>query len=288
MWLVIARLTSISLPREAFARAERSLPQRALMKLRVSSRLEYAFPQPCEMILQIEVAHRPGVAILSEHFETTPHAAVVRRDDEHGGERRVVMDAAGEVVFDYVAEVDLVPVENRVGHLAANRIADLPASTLPFLRQSAYCPSDRYERFVERQFGGLEGGKLAAAVINWIRAELKYRHGTSTGTSTAHDTFFDREGVCRDFAHLAITLLRAGGLPARMVSAYAWKLSPPDFHAVIEVFLQGQWRLLDPTGLAPVEGLVPIASGRDAADVAFMTIYGEARMISQSVTVEEI
>lgn len=258
------------------------------MKLRVSSRLHYAFPKPCEMILQIEVAHRVGVRILSENFTTTPALAVTRRDDEEGGDRRVVMDAAGEVVFDYSADVELDPVEDRVGHLGAHRIADLPAAVLPYLRQSAYCPSDRYERFVERQFQGLEGGKLAAAVINWIRAELKYRHGTSTGTSTAHDTFFDREGVCRDFAHLAITLLRAAGLPARMVSAYAWKLDPPDFHAVVEVFLEGAWRLLDPTGLAPVAGLVPIAAGRDAADVAFMTIHGEARMVSQSVTVEEI
>ena len=258
------------------------------MKLRVSSRLEYAFPKPCEMILQIEVAHRPGARILRERFETTPSAAIVRRDDAQGGERRIVMDVAGDVVFDYSADVDLDPVADRVGHLTAHRIADLPAEVLPYLRQSAYCPCDRYERFVERQFAGLEGGKLAAAVINWVRAELRYRHGSSNGTSTAHDTFLDREGVCRDFAHLAITLLRAGGLPARMVSAYAWKLSPPDFHAVVEVFLEDQWRLLDATGHAPVHGLVPIASGRDAADIAFMTIFGEARLISQSVTVDAI
>ncbi|MDO8323921.1 MAG: transglutaminase family protein, partial [Phenylobacterium sp.] len=102
------------------------------------------------------------------------------------------------------------------------------------------------------------------------------------------DTFVDRAGVCRDFAHLAISLCRAADIPARAVSAYAWKLEPPDLHAVAEVYLGGRWRLIDATGLAPIDGLVRVATGLDAADIAFMTIFGRANLISQSFTVGKI
>ena len=92
----------------------------------------------------------------------------------------------------------------------------------------------------------------------------------------------DRRGVCRDFAHLAITLCRAVGIPARYISAYAWQLQPPDFHAVFEAYLAGPdgagaWYLFDPTRMAALDGLVRIGAGRDAADVAFCSIYGTAK-----------
>jgi transglutaminase-like putative cysteine protease len=102
------------------------------------------------------------------------------------------------------------------------------------------------------------------------------------------DTFIDAAGVCRDYAHLAITLCRAAEIPARAVSAYAWRLDPPDLHAVVEVFLEGRWRLADPTGLAPLEGLVRIARGRDAADIAFMHIFGNAELLEQSFAVTRL
>jgi transglutaminase-like putative cysteine protease len=85
-----------------------------------------------------------------------------------------------------------------------------------------------------------------------------------------------------------ISFARALDMPARMVSAYAWRLDPPDFHAVVEVYLDGGWYLIDPTGLAPVDGLVRIAVGRDATDISFMTIFGSATLNFQSVSVERI
>ena len=98
----------------------------------------------------------------------------------------------------------------------------------------------------------------------------------ATPTTTAADAFVSRQGVCRDYAHLMASFARAAGMPARLVSAYAWRLEPPDFHAVVEVWLDGAWHLLDATGLAPIEGLARICVGRDATDIAFMTIFGEA------------
>lgn len=110
--------------------------------------------------------------------------------------------------------------------------------------------------------------------------------GSATRRRTAVDTLIDRAGVCRDFSHLAIALCRAGKIPARAVSAYAWTLEPPDLHAVAEVYLGGRWRLIAPSGLAPLDGLVRVATGRDAADIAFMTIFGVATLVEQRFRID--
>jgi len=139
---------------------------------------------------------------------------------------------------------------------------------------------------VTRQFGETTGGERVLAILDWISANIDYEHGVSDTETTAARTFIDRAGVCRDFTHLGITLCRASGIPARAISAYAHQLTPPDFHAVFEVWLDGGWWLIDPTGLAPVEGLVRIACGRDAADIAFLTTQDRCEMVRQKVTVD--
>lgn len=168
---------------------------------------------------------------------------------------------------------------------ATMAIRDLPGEALPYLRASRYCPSDRFESFVEREFAALSGGDKVEAILAWIADHVDYRPGISDSTTTARDTFVDRAGVCRDFAHLAITLCRAADIPARAVSAYAWALEPADLHAVAEVYLGGRWQLIDPTGKAPIDGLVRVATGRDAADIAFMTIFGKATLLEQSFAI---
>ena len=94
-----------------------------------------------------------------------------------------------------------------------------------------------------------------------------------------------RSGVCRDYAHLLVALARAGDIPARCVAAYAPGVDPPDFHAVAELWLDGEWRLVDPTGMANCQDLVRVCVGRDATDIAFMTIFGSASLIEQRVAV---
>ena len=138
-----------------------------------------------------------------------------------------------------------------------------------------------------REFGDTAGGARGLAILNWITENVDYEHGVSDTETTAARTFIDRAGVCRDFTHLGMTLCRASGIPARAVSAFAHQLSPPDFHAIFEVWLDNGWWLVDPTGLAPVEGLVRIACGRDAADIAFLTTQERCQMVRQSVTVAE-
>ena len=107
---------------------------------------------------------------------------------------------------------------------------------------------------------------------------MVYYSGSSDVITSATDTLLERHGVCRDFAHLGIALCRALGIPARYVSAYAWRLHPPDFHAVFEAWLDGPgggaWYLFDPTRKSAVDGLVRIGVGRDAGEVAFCNMFG--------------
>ena len=257
------------------------------MRLSITTDLTYRFERPCEVLLLLEAARAPDQAIHSERLTITPAAEIARLDDSVTGERRAVFTAHGEVAIAYVAQVELLARDANLKGAAATAIRDLPGEALRSLRASRYCPSDRFEAFASEEFGNLSGGDKVAAILAWIGEHLTYQAGVSDAATTAMDTFVDRAGVCRDFTHLAISLCRAADIPARAVSAYAWKLEPPDLHAVAEVYLGGRWRLIDATGLAPIDGLVRVATGLDAADIAFMTIFGKAELVSQSFAIEK-
>jgi transglutaminase-like putative cysteine protease len=141
------------------------------------------------------------------------------------------------------------------------------------LRQSRYCPSDQLFGFARAELDGATGSEVAA----WVHARVRYDIWATHPFGTAIETLTTGAGVCRDFAHLTITLCRGLGLPARLVSVYAPGLTPMDFHAVVEVHEDGRWHVVDPTRMAPRQTLVRIATGRDAADTAFAdTIAGTA------------
>ncbi|MCE3271333.1 MAG: transglutaminase, partial [Ramlibacter sp.] len=126
------------------------------------------------------------------------------------------------------------------------------------------------------------------AIQDWIHQNITYKPGSTDSNSTAGEVLEQRAGVCRDFAHLGITFCRALNIPARLVVGYVWFDEPPqDFHAVFEAWLGGQWVLFDPTGMAPVDRLVRIGTGRDAKDVAFSTMFGAMDMVRKEVTVLE-
>ena len=134
-------------------------------------------------------------------------------------------------------------------------------------------------------FAGLAGRELFSAVGEWVGAQIRYIPGSSNSTDGALRTLVARKGVCRDFAHLAVGLLRAVDVPARVVSCYAPGLTPMDFHAVAEAFVDGAWHVADATGMAPRQSLVRIATGRDAADIAFLTVIGgQVNFVSLKVT----
>ena len=135
--------------------------------------------------------------------------------------------------------------------------------------------SDRLAAVARSEFAGIDPGpELLAAVSSWVGTQLSYVPGSSRPTDGAVQTLLQRQGVCRDYAHLVIALLRALDVPARLAAVYAPGLEPMDFHAVAEALIGGQWRVVDATLLAPRASLLRIATGRDAADTAFLSNYG--------------
>jgi transglutaminase-like putative cysteine protease len=178
---------------------------------------------------------------------------------------------------------------------STGEIAVLPAASadeqLRYLRPSRYCPSDRIGGWAQREFGEPvpredpeRQAELARAITSWVFERTDYVLGSSGGSDSAIDTLLTSQGVCRDFAHLVITICRALDLPTRFASVYAPGLMPMDFHAVAEVCIGGQWYVHDATALAPRSALTRIATGRDAADTAFVTVYrGRAELTGASV-----
>lgn len=258
------------------------------MRLSIEADLDYHFPEAVDVLLAVEVAQLPDQALIEDRLTVGASVPLRTVAGEDGIGRRTWMRGEGLSHLSYRALVDVDRPAAAIEGCAIAPLPELPAEVVPYLWPSRYCESDRFEAFVERSFGGIDGGAKLVAMADWIKREMDYAAGSSDATTTAVDVFVSRRGVCRDFAHLMASFARAAGVPARLVSAYAWGLKPPDFHAVVEVWLDGGWRLLDATCLAPVEGLARIGVGRDATDIAFMTIFGAGEMRSQSVTVTRL
>lgn len=256
------------------------------VKLRIDVQLDYWFEQPCDVLLHVEVAPLAGQAI--EASELAAGAALTRVPAQDGVGTRAWLAAEGRMLVDYAAQVTIARPARDLASLPATALDLLPGEAVQYLLPSRYCPSERFFDLVDARFAGLAGGARAAAMADWIAGHLAYVRGVSTAETTALDTFHDRKGVCRDYAHLMIALARAADIPARYASVYALRADPPDFHAVAEVFLAGEWHIIDPTGMASAADCAIIGIGRDAGDVAFLTAFGPLVMNSQSVSVKAL
>ena len=171
------------------------------------------------------------------------------------------------------------------GATAAPVPSGAEADAVLHLRPSRYCEVDEFERIAPEVFEGREGFEALDAVVGWVHEHLDYVPGSSTVTDSASSTYVARRGVCRDYAHLTATLLRADGIPARCSSVYAPGLSPMDFHLVVEALIEGRWWVVDATRLAPRASMLRIATGQDAADTAFMTtLAGNVTLTGIQVT----
>ena len=258
------------------------------MRLNLEVDLDYSFSCPTDVLLAIEVAQLPDQLLVEDLLTIagTDSLRPIPGEDDFG--RRTWMQADGLFHAHYRATVDVNRLITPIDDLRVAPARELPGHVIPYLWPSRYCESDRFEAFVTRTFGDVDGGAKVRAMADWIQTKVDYCIGSSDSTTTAVDAFVSRQGVCRDFAHLLASFARAAGIPARLVSAYAWQLDPPDFHAVVEVWLGDAWHLVDATRLAPLEGLARICVGRDATDIAFMTSFGMAELRSQSVKVARI
>ena len=260
------------------------------MQFSLGCAMQYDVAAETTMLLNIEAQRGGEQTILSERFSISPNiASEAYVVPETGNRYRRLRLAPGSYIVRYEAEVTTEPFVDDPIHVAEVPIAELPFDVINHLFPSRYCQSDKLGRFAWRQFGGIaDGHEKITAICNWIFENVDYLEGSSDGSTSAYDTFTLRAGVCRDFAHLGITFARALGIPARFVSAYALGLVPQDFHAVFEAYLGGHWYLFDATRLCPLDGIVRIAVGRDAADSAFSTYFGQVGSPPKSVWVDRL
>lgn len=259
------------------------------MRLNIAVDLDYAIIGPAaDVLLQIEAAAMADQRIVSEALTIWSDNPIAAVRGEDGIGQRCWIRADNWLKAQYRATVDVMRASVDLGRMPPTPVRALDGALVPYLLPSRYCQSDRLEGFVRREFAGLEGGALAVALWDWVAGALDYRSNTSSGETTALDTFASRSGVCRDYAHLLVALARAGEIPARCVAAYAPGVDPPDFHAVAELWLDGAWRLVDATRMAPAESIARVCVGRDATDIAFMTVFGLAQFVNQKVTVTQV
>lgn len=247
------------------------------MKRDVSARIVLSVTEPADLVFAIAVAQQ--LVPTDEAFTATLDGApvtVTEITDAHGTRLHRVDSGTGELVVEYRASVD--------GH--ADPLPATDAELLVYSRPSRYAESDSLLATAAAEFTGIQGdAELLASVSSWVGTRLAYVSGSSLPTDGAVRTLLARQGVCRDFAHLSVALLRALGVPARLVAVYAPGLAPMDFHAVAEGWVDGRWSVVDATTLAPRETLVRIATGRDAADTAFLNVLsGRADLLEATVT----
>lgn len=258
------------------------------MRVKIEASLTYHFSQPADVILALEAIPSADQFIVSEQLRVSPPSGLKLAEGDAQMGRRQWMAASGDVTVTYDALVDVTRGHVNIAGLKVPPRRKLPADVIQYLMPSRYCESDRLAPFAESEFGEASGGDQVLLMADWIFEKFEYVPGASNEATTATDSFVLRRGVCRDYAHTLISFARAVGVPARMVSAYAPGIQPPDFHAVVEVWLDHAWHLIDPTRLAAEDNLVRMAVGRDATDISFMTIFGAAELRDQRVAVSTV
>ena len=240
-------------------------------------------PEGADMIFNIHAAKTAQQSVSRERLQINQAVLPSMHTDPATGTRFMRVRAMpGHFSLQHSATVDLTH-HHAQGHLLAEvPVSQLPFETLTYLNPSRYCQSDQFSQLAMMQFGLLPRGHgRVQAIQDWVRRQVRFGANTSNSNTSAVETLQSGQGVCRDFAHLMIALCRALCIPARFTTGTDWgadpALGPPDFHAYVEVYLQGGWYIFDPSGTAIPMGFVRIGTGRDAADVPFASMYGEVQ-----------
>jgi transglutaminase-like putative cysteine protease len=257
-----------------------------MSSINIESELNYNIVSPTSFVFNIASAYSKHQFTSDEQLVVSPPTNFQWCSLNEHGARGIRLNAApGNLNIQYRAKVTLSPEVNQAQQLNEVEHRELPTEVLPFLNPSRYCESDRLGQFAWKQFGQTTAGYFRVeAICDWVNDQIDYVAGSTDASSSACDVLIQRAGVCRDFAHVSISLCRALGIPARYVSGYAAGLEPPDFHGFFEAYLNENWYLFDATRMAPVSGFVRIGIGRDAADTSFANIVGQATSTSIRVS----
>jgi len=236
-----------------------------------------------DFVFNIHAAHTPRQAIVAEGCLLNQSVPQQMNTDPVSGNRYLRVHAmAGELELSYAATVDLTHHFADPTQLAEVPVHHLPTEAIGYLYPSRYCQSDRLVKLATSEFGGLAPGyHRVLAIRDWVKNHVTFTPNSSTSNTSAVDTLIEQVGVCRDFAHLMIALCRAVNIPARFATGTDYGADaitgPHDFHAYVEVYLGCHWYIFDPSNTGIPMGFVRFGTGRDAADVAFATIFGSVR-----------
>jgi transglutaminase-like putative cysteine protease len=267
------------------------------MLLRLGYDMQFDIPEPVACVAQLRV-HPSRVAGLREpdRVRVEPEIPIEEYSDSFGNLCTRFLAPAGTLRLksDFLFEDSGLP-DASSPETIAHPIAELPYDVLRFLLPSRYCEVDSLAPAAFDLFGNTAPGwQRVQAVCNWVHAKVTFGYSFARPTKTALDVFTERQGVCRDFQHLAITFCRCLGIPARYVAGYLGDIgvivapSPMDFSAWFEVYLENRWWTFDARHNLPRIGRVLMATGRDAADVAFFTSFGTANLKSFLVISDEV
>jgi len=265
-------------------------------RIHIGCHLSYLTPASTPAVFVVQPAPHPLQTLERERLHLAGAVATGEYLDSFGNRCQRLTLAPGEsqLRYDAVAAVPETPDAIRADARAVP-LERLPASLLRFTLPSRYAETDKLLGFAWEHFAQVPAGwPRARAICEWVHRNIQYKPGSSQSHWSAADSIARREGVCRDRAHVVVALARAFNMPARYAVAYLPDIDVPDdgiamdFHAYAEVWLDGGWQVFDPHDLAPRKGRVYIAGGLDAADAAFATLYGGARLTRFEVWAERV
>ncbi|HIK16052.1 MAG TPA: transglutaminase family protein [Leptolyngbyaceae cyanobacterium M33_DOE_097] len=256
------------------------------MRLEAGCQIQYEASASTPVIFMLRPRSGYGQWVVREEYLLQPSVSVVEFTDTYGNlcQRLVVPPGTFEVQFTAQVETaDEIDVEPEAEYVS---VENLPDGVLQFLLPSRYCQSDQLGGLATDIVGEIiPGYQQVEAIRAWIQSHIEYQYGTSDSSTTAMDTASSRVGVCRDFAHLGMSLCRSLNIPARMVVGYLYQLEPMDLHAWFEAYVGDRWYTFDATQKEPRGNRIVLAYGRDAADVALSTQFGPMQLLNMKVWV---
>lgn len=256
------------------------------MRLNAGCEITFDVLEPTPMILMLRPRSGYGQWVAQETYTFSQNVPVVEYVDSYGNLCQRLVAPVGNFVITTSAEVETMDAIDVHPGTPFTPVQQLPDNVLQFLLPSRYCQSDLLCDLASQiTNGALPGYDQVEAIRAWIHENIEYQYGTSNASTSAQDTAQNRIGVCRDFAHLGMALCRSLSIPARMVVGYLYQLEPMDLHAWFEAFIGGRWYTFDATQATARGGRIAIAYGRDAADVALATQFGQANLTSMKVWV---
>ena len=248
------------------------------MNIAVGCTLRYQVVAPsAAFTFNVLINTGPEQRVLSETISCSPEITAEIAATSKGERVLRVEVPTGPFELKYAATVEVDRPEMPLV-VPADKPGRLPLSILTYTLPSRYCESDRFAPLAWELFGKVEDrGEQVRSICKWVGDNIEYLPGSTDGRTSAWDVYQSRKGVCRDYTHLMIAFCRALSIPARYVGGYAVGLEPMNFHACVEAYLGGAWRLFDPTdGIAP--GLIVEATrGRDASTAGLTTIFGRVQ-----------